>query len=342
MFELSARQPLWGCSTVADHGESDTAASHYGHRMQSRAVLAVIVLVAALIGANFSMLKFALDHSTPLLVAGMRTVIGGSFLVAFGLLRGERVPRDIPVLKRIFVVSFSITTVSSALLVVGVNKVPAGVASLIASTMPMFTALLAVILLRQALTRGAAAGLLVGLIGTLVLVSPTLSGEIAAVGIIALVFSALAWAFGNVSMKWLDLSEVSPIMLVGTQLWMSAVVLIPFALIVEGTARTEWTIGLFAPLLYAAIPANAVTFGLLALVATRATPTQAAATAYMIPLFGVFFGWLIRDERLGGVEALGGALIVAGVWLLVTSNARATQLAATAAGDSERTAVVPE
>jgi drug/metabolite transporter (DMT)-like permease len=118
------------------------------------------------------------------------------------------------------------------------------------------------------------------------------------------------------------MTNVSPIMLVGVQLYMSALCLIPFALLVEGTAETDWSIGLFAPLLYAAVPANAITFALLATVVRRATPTQAASTAYLIPLFGVFFGWLIRDERLGSAELIGGVLIIVGVYLLVTANAR--------------------
>lgn len=285
-------------------------------------MLATVVLVALLIGGNFTALKFALDHSTPLLIAGMRTVIGGSFLLAFALLRGERFPTERRDWLNIFVVSFSITTVSSALLVFGVSRVPAGVASLISSTMPMFTAVLALVLLKTPVSRLAAIGLAVGFSGTIVLASPSLGGSTAIVGIMSMLFSALAWAFGNVYMKWQDMTNVSPVMLVGIQLYMSACCLIPFALIVEGTADTDWSLGLLVPLLYAAIPANAVTFALLATIVRRATPTQAAATAYLIPLFGVFFGWLIRDERLGLVELAGGALIVVGVYLLVTANTR--------------------
>lgn len=290
--------------------------------MSSRLVLATVVLIAVLIGGNFTALKFALDHTTPLLLAGMRTVIGGSFLLGFALLRGERFPTERRDLLNIFVVSFSITTVSSGLLVFGVSRVAAGVASLIASTMPMFTAVLALVLMKTPVSRLAVVGLAVGFGGTMVLASPSLGGNSAMVGIVSLLFSALAWAFGNVYMKWQDMTNVSPIMLVGVQLYMSAACLIPFALLVEGAGDTEWTIGLFAPLLYAAIPANAVTFALLATVVRRATPTQAASTAYMIPLFGVFFGWLIRDERLGWVELTGGLLIVVGVYVLVTANAR--------------------
>ncbi len=103
---------------------------------------------------------------------------------------------------------------------------------------------------------------------------------------------------------------------------MSATMLLPFALVVEGTADTEWGMGLLLPLLYAAIPANAVTFSLMATVVRRATPTVAASTAYLIPLFGVFFSWVLRGERLGGVELIGGVLVIVGVYAVVTANTR--------------------
>ncbi|MDA9241254.1 EamA family transporter, partial [bacterium] len=222
--------------------------------MSSKAVLAVVVLVAVLIGGNFTALKFALDHSTPLLIAGMRTVIGGTFLLGFAFLRGERFPTSRRDLFNIFMVSLSITTVSSGLLVFGVSRVTAGVASLVASTMPMFTAVLALVLMKTQISRLAGLGLAVGFAGTLVLASPSLGGGSGTIGIVSLIVSAIAWAFGNVYMKWQDMTNVSPIMLVGVQLYMSAMCLIPFALVVEGTPDTEWTIGLFAPLLYAAIP----------------------------------------------------------------------------------------
>ena len=290
--------------------------------MSRRLVLATVVLVAALIGANFSALKFALDHTTPFLLASMRTVIGGSFLIALALLRGERLPTRRIDLINIWVVGFSITTVSSALLVYGVDRVPAGVASLMSSTMPLFTAVLSLLLLASRTSVLGQVGLIVGFIGAAVLAAPSLGGATAAVGIVSLLVSALAWAFGTVYMKWKDFSGVSPIMLVGVQLVMSAAMLVPFALIVEGTDQTDWSLGLLIPLLYAAIPSNALTFTLIATVVRRATPTVAASTAYMIPLFGVFFGWLIRDEVLGLVEAIGGLLVVSGVYIVVTASSR--------------------
>ena len=283
-------------------------------------VLVAIVVVAALIGGNFTALKYALDHAQPFSVAAMRTIIGGTFLVTLAVGRGERFPTDRVVLARIFVVSFSITTVSSALLVFGVNRIPAGFASLMSSTMPLFTASLSLVILHVRIRPLGVLGLVIGFAGTAVLASPALDGGGELVGAVSLLLSALAWAFGTVFMKWKDFSAVSPIMLVGVQLWMSAAVLGPFAAATEGVGNVDWSVGLFVPLLYAAIPANAVTFALIATVVRRATPTQAAATAYLIPLFGVFFGWLIRDEVLGRVELFGGLLVVAGVGVVVTAG----------------------
>ncbi len=285
--------------------------------MNQRLTLGAVFLVAALIGANFSVLKFALEHSTPFLVAGMRTVLASSALLTFALLRGERLPTRRADLLNIFVVGLSITTISSGLLVFGVARVSAGLSSLMASTMPLWTAALSFGLLKVGLPRPALWGLVVGFAGTIVLASPSLGGSSQLVGVASLLLSALFWAFGNVYMKWQDFSRVSPVMLVAVQLVFSALMLIPFALLVEGTGGTEWGIGLLVPLLYASIPANAVTFALLATVVRRATPTVAASTAYLIPLFGVLFGYLLRDESLGLMELSGGLLVIAGVFVVV-------------------------
>jgi drug/metabolite transporter (DMT)-like permease len=286
----------------------------------SRLTLATVTLVAALIGLNFTMLKYALEHSSPILLTAMRSSIAGPVLLTFALARGERLPRRAADWVNIWIVALSITTVSSALLVTGTKRVPAGLASLLSSTMPLFTALLALLLLATSITRRAAAGLAIGFAGTALLAAPAMSGPSQTAGVIALVLSALAWAYGTVHMKWQDLTRVSPVMLVAIQLILSAVMLVPFGLLVEGGDEVDPGWGLFLPLLYSAIPSQAVTFALLATVVRRASPTQAAASAYLVPLFGVLFGWLIRDERLDAAELGGGVLVIAGVYVVVTTR----------------------
>lgn len=287
--------------------------------MSPRLTLATIGLVAALIGLNFTVLKYGLEHSSPILLTAMRSAIGGPVLLAFALLRGERPPRRRVDWINIAIVSLSITTLSSALLVTGTRRVPAGVASLLSSTMPLFTAVLMVLLLGFGITRRSVLGLVIGFAGTVVLASPAMDGGSQTVGVVVLVLSAVAWAYGTVHMKWRDMTNVPLIMLVAIQLIMSAIVLVPVGLIVEGADRVDPGWGLFVPLLYSAIPAQAFTFAMLATVVRHASPAHAAASAYLVPVFGVLFGWLIRDERLGLVELSGGLLVIVGVYVVVTT-----------------------
>lgn len=293
-------------------------------QLNQRTTLAMVIAVAIFAGGNFTALKFASDHSPPLLLTGLRAAIGGPVLFILAGMRGESLPRSPRLLGHILVVSLVVTTGSSALLVYGVSQVPAGVASLIASTMPLFTAVLAYFALSTRIPPMAGVGLAVGLAGTATLASGSLGGDGSAIGLLAMVGAAFTWAFGTVYLKWADFSEVSAVMLVAIQLVMSAVVLLPVAALLEDIGATDWSPGLLVPLAYASLIASAVNFTLLSTIALYASPTQASATAYLMPFFGVLFGWLIADETLGWTEFLGGLLVIAGVVFVVT--ARATDL----------------
>jgi drug/metabolite transporter (DMT)-like permease len=161
-------------------------------------------------------------------------------------------------------------------------------------------------------------GVGIGFAGAFVLSSPALDGQTSTSGVVILVVSGVAWATGLVVMRWWDFTGVSPLVLTATQLGMSTAVVVPIALVVEGTADTDLGIDLALPLFYASVPATAVTFVLMTTVTRRASATQAASVAYLTPLSGVLFAWIIRSNRLSLVEWIGGALLVVGVVLVTT------------------------
>ncbi|MGI9612391.1 MAG: DMT family transporter [Acidimicrobiales bacterium] len=290
-------------------------------------ILAMVVLVAVLIGANYSVMQIALGYTTPLILTGMRLAIGGGALLAFTRWRGDPLPRDPKVLLGIFGVSLCVTTISSMTLVTGVSLVPAGVAALLSSLVPVWTALLAFGLLHERLSSKGTVGVVVGLVGAVVLSSPAIEGETSLAGVVILFVSGVAWASGIVLLRWWDFGGVGPVMITTVQLLMSTVVVVPIALLVEGTAETDMGLPLLAPLLYASVPALALTFVLMARITVEGSAMQASSVAYLTPVFGVLFAWVIRSNRLSVAEWVGGALLVLGV-ALVTSAGAATSAGA--------------
>ena len=283
--------------------------------------LGLVITIAALIGLNYSVLKEALDHTTPLALAALRTSVGGPVLLALALLRGERLPRTRAQWIAIWWISLSITTVSSATLVLGVSRVSAGMAGMLSATMPLFTAVIAVWLLRERPNRMGAIGIALGFIGASVLAIPAFDSGNTVVGVGFILIAAVTWALGGVLNKRLPAAlEVSPVMLVAIQILMSCACLHLLVPPVEDWGDTDFGVGLYVPLLYAGIPSLAVSFALFATVLRRAPAIQASVSAYLTPVFGVTFGWLLRDERFGALQLAGGALVVFGVLVLSFSG----------------------
>jgi probable blue pigment (indigoidine) exporter len=286
--------------------------------------LGLVTLIAALIGLNYSVMKAALEDTTPLVLAALRTSVGGPVLLAFAFARGERLPKTKAQWLAIWWISLTITTVSSGALVIGVSKLSAGLTGMLSATMPLFTAVFAVWLLRERPGRIGAAGVLIGFVGALVLAWPAFSAGNTAIGVFWVMVAASTWAIGGVLNKLQPAAlEVAPVMLVAVQIMMSCICLHMAALVFEDWGDTTFSLDFFWLLVYAGIPSLALSFLLFTTVLRRAPAIVASVSAYLTPLFGVFFGWLIRDERFGLVEIVGGALIIAGIGVLTFSRMRA-------------------
>jgi drug/metabolite transporter (DMT)-like permease len=266
-------------------------------------------------------MKRALDHTTPLALAALRTTVGAPVLLAVVFIRGERLPRTRQQWAAVWWISLSITTVSSGFLVLAISRLSPGLSAMLSATMPLFTAIIAVVVIAEFPGRRGYFGLLIGLLGAVFLAIPTFGSGNTTLGIVFSLISSISWAAGAVLNKRLPGAlEISPLMLVALQVTFSAVCLHTAVPFFEDWSETSLNWGLAIPLLYAGIPSLAVTFYLFASVLRRAPAIQGAAVAYLTPFFGVLFSWLLVGDRLGTAEMVGGLLVIAGVAVLSTDR----------------------
>ena len=279
--------------------------------------VSLVVLTALFIGLNYTVMKWALDHTTPLALAALRTTVGAPVLLAVAMARRERFPRTREQWWAVWWISLAITTVSSGFLVLGISRLSPGLAAMLSATMPLFTAMIAMLVIAELPGRRGYIGLVVGLFGAICLALPALGSGNTTLGIIFALISSVSWAIGAVLNKRLPGAlAISPLMLVALQISFSAVCLHAAVPFLEDWSDTSLNWGLILPLLYAGIPSLAVTCYLFASVLRRSPAIQGAAVAYLTPFFGVLFSWVLVGDRLGRVEMVGGLLVIVGVAVL--------------------------
>jgi len=207
---------------------------------------------------------------------------------------------------------------------VGMQTVPASRAALIANLNPALTVLGTACLFGETLTRQRIAGVLTALVGASVVLGhgnplSILSGQVSVADLIIFV-CALSWTaytlIGKGVLQTLSpLSTTTYAALAGTALLAVAALLMP-APFAAGVLPPKASLLGWLSLLFLGVPGTAVAFVWFSQGVRELGPTQAAVFVNLTPVFAVVQAFILLQERLEWSVATGGALVVAGVWLI--------------------------
>ena len=192
----------------------------------------------------------------------------------------------------------------------GVSLMPAGRASIIAFTMPVWAALLSSLFLGEAMTKYKYAGLAFGVAGLGVLIGPDLVVlQTAPLGAVFMLGAAVTWAIGTVLFK--KQSWSAPVSaLAGWQLAVGAVVITIGAMILEPVPDLTQLSGnaLIALAYLFALPMIYCQWAYFRVV--QLFPAAIAAIGTLaVPIVGVYSSALILGEKVGWQEFTAMALI---------------------------------
>lgn len=276
----------------------------------------LLFLLAGIWGASFLFMRVLLDAGVdPAGVSGGRTVLGFLVLLPFAWLGRARFPRDARTWAALAVLGSVNFAFPWTLFSVGQQHVPSGVGSIVNSAQPLFAAIFSTFLIRGSyLGRQQVAGLLVGFAGVAVLMEGNVQslGRESLQGIPLMLGAVVCYSICTVAIRrWLH--HVSPVALTFGQIGFAALYLAPVALATgsfEGAAMGwhEW-----ASLAVLGGAGSGIAVIIWMWLIGEVGPVRAAVVTYLMPVVGVFLGWLLLDESVGWDMAVGLALIVAGV-----------------------------
>ena len=198
----------------------------------------------------------------------------------------------------------------------GEQYIPSGLTAVLFGVMPLYTAVLAALLLQdEPLSARLLAGVTLALAGLALAFMESLelgSEDRAALGAIAVVLSPLGAALGNVALKRRGAS-LDAIVLNGWGMLIGGALLLAGSAASEDWGEAVWSAKSIGSILYLAVIGSAVAFVTLTVLLRVMSAQASSFIALIIPFGALIFGAVLYSEPITGRAVAGAALVVAGL-----------------------------
>lgn len=293
-------------------------------RPQRWKILLAFAIIYLVWGSTFLAIRVGVREVPPFLLAGMRFFAAGIVLYAWMRAKGTASPsrREWASATLLAVLIF---VLDYGLVFWAEQRVPSGITAVMLATIPVFTALMEILILRtQKLTLRLGCALVVGLAGVAVLVSRSVAfgdAPIERSGAIALVVAALCWSMASVLTRKLRLPE-SKVMSSGAQMLVGGILLMVVAAAFgefRGFHLRTVSTGAWLALAYLVIAGSIVAFTAYVWLIHHESPTKVGTYAYVNPVIAVLVGYFLGGEGLGARSLLGTLLVLVSVIVITTT-----------------------
>jgi drug/metabolite transporter (DMT)-like permease len=278
----------------------------------------LLLTLGAIWGGSFLFAKVAVAEIPPLVLVFLRVSIACAVLHIVLRFTSHRFPAQARLLGAFLVMGFLNNAVPFSLLFWGQTEISAGLASILNATTPIFTFLIAALLLGQEPVKAhRIAGVAVGFAGVLVMVSPSVTGvgedplwaQLACLG--AAVSYALAATYAR------TFKDIPPIVSATGQLTGSTLIMLPMAVWAAGSWSALDTSGhVWLNVLALGIGATALAYLIYFRLLADAGATNASLVTFLVPASALLFGALLLGERLTMPQLAGFGLLLVGLVLL--------------------------
>ncbi len=285
--------------------------------MKTKSVLQILLL-SAVWGVSFLMIRIAGETFPPLWVALLRCSLGAALLWTVLSLGGNQLPprRLLPWLLAVALLNNAIPFTFFAW---GERTVPSNIAAVINATTPIWTLLLSMAIHRTRAALLTIGGVLLGFGGVLVVVishasDPAVdhaSGGLLR-GTIVIALAALGYAIATVLAK-AKLQGLDPIGLATTQLSLAGLMILPIAL--AGAHPSALRVAPVFAIAVLGFAGSGFAYLLYYRLLSQVSATHVAAVTYVLPIWGLFWGLFAR-ESIGVLACLGVAITIGGLVLL--------------------------
>lgn len=281
-----------------------------GQARGDRYYYAAVPMLALLWGLNWPAVKIALAEIKPWMLRASGMALGGAFLVTVAALRGQSLTVKKSQWLRLAAAGILSVAAFNILLAFAQLSAPTSRAAIVTFTMPIWTVLLARILLKEPLGGRQRLGLALGTGGLAALGWPLIrTGEIS-IGLLYALVAGICWALGTIVSKRFPV-DAPPLAVAAWQLLIGAACAAAGMCAFEGAALPQVlqpaTVTAF---LYHVLFAQALAYVLWFAALSRLPASTASLGTLMVPAIGTLGAVLLLGERPTPADFAGLVLVI--------------------------------
>ena len=292
-----------------------------------------ILLTGFCFGSSLVGSRFALGQFDPLTFVTLRiTIAATAFLLVYIASSKRRFPTGVSIWWHGLVLAVISVAVPMYGLVTALSYLSSGVTSIINTTGPAVTVLLAHFFLQdERLTPRTIIGILLALGGALLLALRGESGlgdiPVNPVGYLLIFVSLISISLSTIYARRYTQS-VNPVDITSVQMFVAAIIVLPLHWLIVGFDLSRVNATGVIVLLYGALIGTFTAFSLYFYNVRRFGATTTAMTPYVVPVVAAIGGVLLLNEQVTAGMLIGVIIIALGIWTINSRNAQTAEQSA--------------
>ena len=280
----------------------------------------LLILLAVIWGSSFFNIKIATYSYEPITLALVRVIFASIPLLIICKLRKIKIEAFEKNWNKYAIIGLCNISIPFVLIAIGTSKINSYLAAILMSTTPLSGSILAhVFTNNEKISFLKSIGILIGFSGIVLLFfdKVIINSENYLYALITILGSTFYSIGGLLTLKLKNKKNEN--VTTSTTIW-SVIFLLPFSLIIETPWNSSPTFASTLSLLYLGVIATGLAWLIRFRILTVNGLVFQTQVAYLIPIFGIFFGYFLMDETITWRVLLSLVIILVGIYIFKKNN----------------------
>ena len=280
----------------------------------------LLILLAVIWGSSFFNIKIATYSYEPITLALVRVIFASIPLLIICKVRKIKIEAFEKNWSKYAIIGLCNISIPFVLIAIGTSKINSYLAAILMSTTPLSGSILAhVFTSNEKISFLKSIGILIGFSGIVLLFfdKVIINSENYLYALITILGSTFYSIGGLLTLKLKNKKNEN--VTTSTTIW-SVIFLLPFSLIIETPWNSSPTFASTLSLLYLGVIATGLAWLIRFRILTVNGLVFQTQVAYLIPIFGIFFGYFLMDETITWRVLLSLVIILIGIYIFKKNN----------------------